>query len=176
MIASAFTLGEEINLRKLEYRIFNNLWRRHTLPTIDISFNRWVKIKYLNDMCDNFNPEVETIPDDKGGLYLFYVKCPIIPGITDFPFYIGRAQLTEGQNLRKRVKEYFSKFRRDDERPKITRMFKYWSDDLHLAYFVLDENADVIDFEKMIINSLLLPMNDQIPDQEIRQAIKAFQP
>jgi excinuclease UvrABC nuclease subunit len=176
MIASAFDLGEEIKLRTLEFRIFNSLWSRYTLPPIDISFKNWLTIKYLNDECNDFSPDVETIPDEKGGLYLFYAKCPIIPGITDYPFYIGRAQLTEGQNLRKRVKEYFHKFRKDNERPKITRMFKYWSEDLHLAYFVLEENADVIDFEKIIINSLLLPMNDQIPDQEIRQAIKAFQP
>lgn len=176
MIASAFDLGEEIKLRTLEYRVSNSLWGKYALPPLDISFKNWITIKYLNDAGDGFNPDIKTIPNDKGGLYLFYAKCPIITGITNYPFYVGRAQLTEGQNLRKRVKEYFSKFSKEDERPKITRMFKYWSADLHLAYFVLDENDDVIDFEKKLINSLLLPMNDQIPDQEIRQAIKAFQP
>ncbi len=175
MIASAFDLGEEITLRTLEYRAFNTLWRKYTLPTLDISFKNWKTIKYLNEGGDDFNPLIDTVPDDKGGLYLFYAQCPIITGITDCPFYIGRAQLTVNQNLRKRVKEYFSKFSKDDERPKITRMFKYWSADLHLAYFILDDNEDVIDFEKKLINSLLLPMNDQIPDKEIRQAIKAFQ-
>jgi excinuclease UvrABC nuclease subunit len=176
MIASAFDLGEEIKLRTLEYKVFNTLWSKYALPTIDISFRNWNSIKYLNDAGDDFNPAIEAVPDDKGGLYLFYAQCSIITGMTDYPFYVGRAQLTQNQNLRKRVKEYFSKFSKENERPKITRMFKYWSADLYLAYFVLDENDDVIDFEKMLINSLLLPMNDQIPDQEIRQAVKAFQP
>jgi excinuclease UvrABC nuclease subunit len=176
MIDSAFDLGEEITLRTIEYKAFSTLWRKYTLPTLDISFRNWETIKYLNDQGDDFNPLIDNVPDDKGGLYLFYAQCHIITGITDYPFYIGRAQLTENQNLRKRVKEYFSKYSKENERPKITKMFKYWSSDLYLAYFVLEENNDVVDLEKKLINSLLLPMNDQIPDQEIRQAIKAFQP
>lgn len=175
MIASAFDLGEEIDKRKLEYRVFNELWKRYLFPDVDISFKNWITLKYLNDTGNDFNTDIETIPNDKGGLYLFFAKCPIINGLSDYPFYIGRAQLTENQNLRKRVKEYFSRFSKNDERPKITRMFKYWSEDLYLAYFVLDDNNDVVDFEKKLINSLLFPMNDQVPDREIRQAIKAFQ-
>ncbi len=174
MIASAFELGEEIKLRTLEYKVYNPLWIKYPMPAIDISFENWIAFKYLNDSIDGFNPEIENVPENRGGLYLFYAKCPIVSGMTDFPFYIGRALLTEHQNLKKRVKEYFSKFSKDDERPKITKMFKYWSEDLYLAYFVLEENDDVIDLEKKLINSLLLPMNDQIPDQEIRQAVKAF--
>ena len=174
MLTSAFDLGENLNLRTLHYVLYEPLWQKYALPGVDISFKNWRAIKYLNAIGDNFNESIETVPNDKGGLYLFYVKCPIIAGITEFPFYIGRAQLTEGQNLRKRVKEYFSKYRRDDERPKITKMFKYWSSDLHLAYLALDDNDTVIGFEKNLINSLLLPMNDEIPEKEIRQAIKAF--
>lgn len=174
MIASAFEIGEQIKLRTLKYKVHRVLWDRYNLPNVDLSFKNWTTIKYLNQNGDDFNPSIDTVPDDKGGLYLFYAQCPIITGITDYPFYIGRAQLTNTQNLRKRVKEYFSKFRNNNERPKITKMFKYWSTDLHLAYFTLNENEEVIDLEKQLINSLLLPMNEQIPDQEIRQAIKAF--
>lgn len=175
MTSSAFNLGREIKLRTLEYRIFSDLWNRYSAPGIDVSFNNWVSIKYLNATGDDFSLEINSLPNDKGGLYLFYAKCPIITGITEFPFYIGRAQLTKGQNLRKRVKEYFSKFSKSEERPKISKMFEFWSNDLYLAYFVLDNNNDVVGLEKMLINSLLLPMNDEIPDQQIRQAIKAFQ-
>lgn len=174
MLNSAFELGEKIKLRTLEYKVFNSLWKKYSLPEIDISFSNWVKLKYLNPEGTDFSNEIEDIPNDKGGLYMFYVECPIIVGLTEYPFYIGRAQLTKGQNLRKRIKEYFSKFRRLDERPKITKMFKYWSNDLQLAYLILDENDRIIDLEKKLINSLLLPMNDQIPEKEIKDAIKAF--
>ena len=174
MVSSAFDLAEHLNLRTLPYTLYQPLWQKYNLSDIDISFVKWTTIKYLNERSDDFSDEINIVPNDKGGLYLFYIKCPIITGITEFPFYIGRAQLTEGQNLRKRVKEYYSKFSREDERPKITKMFKYWSADLHLAFLVLDENNTVIDYEINLINSLLLPMNDIIPEKEIRQAIKAF--
>ncbi len=174
MLSSAFDLAEQISLRTVTYSLHTMLWEKYTFPSIDLSFIKWHSIKYLNTVGDDLNPEVEKIPAKKGGLYMFYIKCKLISGITDFPFYIGRAQLTDGQNLRKRVKEYFNKYSRDDERPKITRMFKYWGCDLYLAYYPLTDNDEIKDLEKKLINSLLLPMNDEIPDIEIRQAVKAF--
>jgi excinuclease UvrABC nuclease subunit len=89
--------------------------------------------------------------------------------------YIGRAQLTDGQNLRKRVKEYFQKYSRSNERPKISKMFRYWAKELFLAYYPLPDNNTVVNVEKDIINSLILPMNDLIPDKQIKEAVKAFQ-
>lgn len=176
MSSTAFDLGEHLELRKLEYKVSSRLWGQYKKPKVDISFQNWNSIKYLNKAGTDFNSNILKIPNKKGGLYLFYVKCPIISGITEYPCYIGRAQLTKGQNLRKRVKEYFQHYNNPnkEERPKITRMFKYWSTDLHLAYLPLNNNKDIIDFEEEIINSLLFPMNDQIPRKEIRAAIKAF--
>lgn len=174
MLSSAFDLGENISLQSLNYVLYKPLWDRYTVPQHDLSFANWHKIKYLNDTGTDFNALIEQVPNDKGGLYMFFIKCNIISGITEYPFYIGRAQFTQSQNLRKRVREYFTKYARADERPKITKMFKYWASELHLAYLELDENEDIIDFEKNLINSLLLPMNDSIPDKEVSQAIKAF--
>ena len=174
MLSSAFDLGEQMTLRLLSYTLYPPLWQKYALPNVDLSFSKWNSIKYLNDNGNDFNADINTVPNNTGGLYLFYIKCNIMPGITEFPFYIGRAQYTDGQNIRKRVKEYFSKFSKDDERPKITKMFKYWGENLYLAYLTLNDNDDVKDFEKKLINSLLLPMNDEIPDIEIRQAVKAF--
>lgn len=174
MKISAFNLAEEIKLREIKYMLHDGLWSKYDLTPIDLDFKGWTSIKYLDDFGTDFSTEIDLLPNNKGGLYLFYVKCPIIIGVTEFPFYIGRAQLTQGQNLRKRCREYFTKFAREDERPKITRMIKYWGKDLHLAFKPVDDNPDIIDYEKKLINSLLLPMNDEIPDREIKQAIKAF--
>lgn len=174
MIGSAFDLGEQMNNRTVRYILHKPLWNKFNYPSIDLNFSKWKSVKYLNDDCTDINSDVVQIPKNKGGLYLFYVKCPIITGITEYPLYIGRAQLTANQNLRKRVKEYFQHFARDAERPKITKMIKYWGDNLHIAYYPLDNNHDVVNLEKDIINSTLFELNDQIPDVEISEAIKAF--
>lgn len=174
MISSAFDMGEEIAVRTVDYKLHNALWDRFPATHLNLKFENWQVIKYLNETCDDFNPDVDTVPNNKGGLYLFFIKCKIIAGITEYPFYIGRAKFTEYQNLRKRVKEYFEKYSKNDERPKITKMFKYWANDLYLAFYVLEDNDNIVELEAQLINSLLFPMNDEIPDQEIKQAIKAF--
>lgn len=175
MLNSAFDLGEEIKLKTVQYRLHQNLWKRYDLSALDLSFSNWTTIKYLNDEGTDFNNDIDLLPSNRGGLYMFSIRCPIIPSITDFPVYIGRALLTEGQNLRKRCREYFTKYSTDNERPKITTLFRYWSKDLYLSYMILDENESIINYEKKLINSLLLPFNDEIPEKEIRQAVKAFQ-
>lgn len=174
MLSSAFDLGEQLTLKTIEYKLHQELWKKYDLSGVDLDFTTWTKIKYLRADGGDLHEDVEKIPNDSGGLYLFFLKCPIITGLTEYPFYIGRAQFTENQNLRKRVKEYFQKFAKDNERPKITKMLKYWGSDLYLAYKTIDENEDIRDYERKIINALLLPMNDEIPEQEIRQAVQAF--
>lgn len=171
---SAFELGEQISLRKIEYKMYQPLWEKYDLSSIDMNFVNWTTIKYLNDTGTSLNASIRSIPNTSGGLYLFSIKCFVMDGITHYPVYVGRAKTTDSQNLRKRVREYFTKFSKDSERPKITRMFKYWSNELYLSYMPLDDNAGIIDFEKKLINSLLLPFNTEIPDKEIRDAIIAF--
>lgn len=175
MLNSAFELGEEMALRKISYILYSKQWERYDLSQIDLNLGNWTTIKYLNDNGSDFHRDTQKIPPDKGGLYMFSIHCPIIIGRTEFPVYIGRALLTEGQNLRKRCKEYFQKYFKEGERPKITKMIKYWGNDLHLSFIVIKENNQLIDYEKKLINTLLLPFNDQIPEKEIKQAKKAFE-
>jgi len=174
MLNSAFERGENLKLKAITYRLDPYLWSKYAISSIDLSKANWKTIKYLNDNGDGFGPEIGTLPNDQGGIYLFSIYCPVILGYTEFPAYIGRAQSTQNQNLRKRCREYLTKFSRNDERPLITKMIKYWGKYLYLSYFVIEQNVDTIDCEKNLINSLLLPFNDEIPDIEIRQAIKAF--
>ena len=150
MKQSAFELGEHLKLREVPYKISPLLWEKWDID-IDLNFNNWTTIKFLNDTGDDFNEDISKVPNNKGGLYLFFVKCKTISGITEFPFYVGRAQLTKGQNLRKRVREYFTKFAKEDERPKITKMFKYWNKNLHLAFIEVDKNEEIIDLEKKLL-------------------------
>src|SRR5687768_6747314 len=106
MNAAAFKLGEELNNRKVEYIFHNDLWSKFSYPTINFAFSNWTITKYLDSKGKYFTKGVENIPNKTGGLYLFFIKCKIISGITEYPLYIGRAQYTLNQNLRKRIKEY----------------------------------------------------------------------
>jgi hypothetical protein len=174
MQGTAFALGEEISLRTVAFRLWEAMWIKYDLSAVNLSLDNWTTIKYLNADGTDFSDEIDQLPADRGGLYMFSINCPIIPGRTEFPAYIGRAKLTDGQNLRKRCREYFTKYAREDERPKITRLFSYWSKELYLSFIALDENDQIVDFEAKLINSLLLPFNDLIPDKVIRDAVKAF--
>ncbi len=172
---NAFELGEEIQVRLVEYRLHPDMWLKYDLTKINLKFNNWKTIKYLNNDGTDFNNEIENIPNNKGGLYMFSIGCPIIPGFTEYPVYIGRAQYTGGQNLRKRCKEYFQKYSRQDERPKITRIFKYSAKELFLSVLTIEDFMnDTKDLEIKLINSLLLPFNDEIPEKDLKQAVKAF--
>jgi hypothetical protein len=174
MLSSEFDLGELMTTRVIRYILYKPMWDKFIYPELDLSFPKWISVKYLNDDASDLSNAIDMIPSDTGGLYLFYVKCALINGLTEYPLYIGRAQLTAHQNLRKRVKEYFQHYTNNNERPKITKMIKYWGSELFIAYYPLEENNDIINVEKDIINSTIFEMNDRIPDIEISQAVKAF--
>ena len=175
MQGSAFELAENIDKKRVLYKLHQPMWSMYDLSAIDLNLENWTTVKYMNETGDGFHEDIGQIPNNTGGIYLFSIKCPLIPGMTDFPAYIGRAKLTEGQNIRKRCREYFTKWYRSDERPKITRLINYWGKDLYLSFMEIGDNDDIVHFEKYLINSLLLPFNDKIPDKEIQDAIKAFQ-
>lgn len=174
MIISAFHHGEKLKLRDITYYLYNKHWDRYDLKEVNLNFANWTTIKYLNSNGSSLNNDTSKLPNDSGGLYMFSINCPIISGMTQYPVYIGRALLSEGENLRARCRSYFTKYARSDERPMITTMFKYWKKELMLSFLPLADNSDIIDYEKRLINALILPFNDFIPDIEIRQAKKAF--
>jgi hypothetical protein len=176
MNGNAFDLGLQLHNKKIQFILSEELWSKFTYNRLNLEFQNWKSIKYLKDDCSGFiDSEINKLPNDKGGLYLFYLPCEIIPALTYFPLYIGRAQKTNNQNLKKRVKEYFQHYANDDERPKIYRMLRTWGSQIRVAYLELEDNQETINLEEDIINSLLLPMNDKIPDKTIGQAVKAFE-
>lgn len=61
-----------------------------------------------------------------------------------------------------------------EKRPKIKRMIDSWGPYLYIRYLPLDDNSIIEALEKELINKILPPFNDFIPDVDIRNAIKAF--
>ncbi len=174
MDGNAFDLGAQLHMKKLTYVLSEEQRLNFNHPNINLDFSNWNSIKYLNNQATGISDEIDSIPNDVGGLYLFYLPCSIIPSISAFPFYIGRAQYTPSQNLRKRVREYFNHYNTNKERPKIYRMLRTWGKVIRLAYYPLQSNEDIIQIEADIINALLFPMNDKIPNKTVSEAIKAF--
>ena len=120
----------------------------------------WAELKYFSDGTKTLNPEIQTIPNNCGGIYVFLIKPEIIPDIHLYLAYIGRAKYTHYQNLRKRVREYA----RETKRPKICMLKEQWGEYLYLRYLPLDNNDLIDEMERELIRAVLPPFNDQYPD------------
>ncbi|MEX1029107.1 MAG: hypothetical protein WDZ91_03560 [Paenibacillaceae bacterium] len=164
-------LGEKINNTTVSFSLSPELWGAFDTNQFDLSAITFNEIKFLNDSNDDLHPDMGNIPNDKGGIYFFYIRSIIVPN-TYFLVYIGRAWYTEYQNLRKRVRSYFQKY--PNERPKINRMIRYWGPYLYIRYIEMTDNDIINDLEERLINSNIPPFNDKIPDKRIKDAVSAF--
>jgi len=151
-----------------------------------VPIDRWKEIEYLNSIGD-YGSEVENIPNDVGGIYVFYIDSGILPQSGhSILCYIGRAHKPPSNSLKARIKSYkdYSDNPEKFERPKIRDLFDMWNKYIRCRYFpMLDEYSingksgnDLIDqVEAELINQLLPPYNDKIPNKQIANAtIRAF--
>ena len=130
-------------------------------------------IKYL-DADGNLSKELDLLPENEGGIYMFFIQGQTLPEFEMYPAYIGRALCTEGQNIQKRVKCYLRESR-GKNRPKIINLFESWKDFLYIKYFHTSDNALIDVGEKVLIRSILPPFNSEIPDRiKFKTPKKAF--
>jgi len=174
MKSDAFELAEHIRLHTQEFKLSTKLWSEFDFRGHDTSSLVWKEIKYLNDSNDGFSDEINELPNDKGGIYMYIVKSPVLPHISDYLVYIGRAQYSANHSLRIRCKKYFNEFLREEERPLITKMIAYYKKYLYIKFCPINGNDKIIALEAELINALLPPFNHEIPEKKIRAAVKAF--
>lgn len=168
-------LATELQNHSVHFVLNPSLWNRFkNVKGVDIKKIKWKETKYLNDKNIRLHDSINNINNRVGGIYLFVIKSNILPNTTEYLVYIGRAQLTNTHNLRIRVKKYIKEYISDKDRPKVGRMMNYWKNYLFLRYIELKDNDTIVEIEKRLINSLLPPFNDEIPDKKTRKAIKAF--
>ncbi len=174
MRVNAFlNLHDEDKLYGITYYHNPNHWIENrideTNPIADEA--KWSEeIKYYNG--GKVSDEIDKLPTDKGGVYMFYLKGINLPFIEKYIVYIGRCHFTyKKQHIRKRAKEYA----REENRSEIVRMKKYWKDYLFFRYYP-ETNNDQIDMdEATLIRAIRPPFNSEIPDKiEIQSSIKAF--
>lgn len=169
-----FDLADSLNRTRILFTLSPDLWRAFSFNNIDLNAVSWSECKFLNDDGTGLNDEMNSLPKNIGGIYLFCVKSNVIPGISDYLMYIGKAETTNRNSLNVRCKKYYQEYRRIDRRAKIGRLIDVWGEYLYLKYIELDDNEMIVRLEKALINALLPPINDYIPDKRIRQAKKAF--
>lgn len=133
---------------------------------------QWNEIKFLDENKE-LHKNINNVPTDFGGIYLFVAKPNILSDAHYYLLYVGRARKTNNQNLRKRCKEYFNEIKKE-KRPLIHRMLNTWGDYLYIRYIPLADNDEINRIEAELINRLLPPFNYEIPDKKIRDAVKAF--
>lgn len=129
----------------------------------------WNEAKFCDD-AGSAHPDMTALPSDKGGVYVFIAKPLLHPTAHLYLLYVGRAHISDSQNLRKRCLEYT----RTQTRPKIRRMIDGWRNYLFIRYLPLTDNTCIDRIEAELINKILPPFNDQIPDQDIRNAVQAL--
>jgi len=129
----------------------------------------WKMIKYLNEDGTQLNMEIEKVPDNMGGVYIFLVKPEIIPQVHLYIMYIGRARKRNDYSLRKRCKDYFR-----DNRPKIATMRELWGPYLYFRYLELPDDETIVAVERELLRVIIPPCNSQIPDYHEMPTKAAF--
>lgn len=157
------------------YYLDPNRWERTPKDIRDnLQEQSWSDyIKYL-DADGNLSEELNQLPDNEGGIYMFFIQGQTLPKFEMYPAYIGRALHTEDQSVQKRVKCYLRESK-GNKRPKIIQLFESWKDFLYVRYFHTIDNNLIEIGEKMLIRAILPPFNSEIPDRIIiKSPQKAF--
>lgn len=131
-------------------------------------------IKYLGQ-DGKVSKELNNLPKDAGGLYLFFIQGSTLPSSEKYLAYIGRAYYTDKENIRKRVKRYLWESTSKHGRPKIIRLFHHWKDNLYIRFCSTTNNDLIKAGESTLINAILPPFNSDLPEKiEFKEPQKAF--
>ena len=145
------------------YYLHPDLWLKNAEVTSRLhNQENWSDyIKYLND--DNkVSDEVKNLPGDCGGIYLFFIQGPSLPFCERYLAYVGRAQCTESESLRSRVKSYLPESKKKNGRTRIVRLFKYWKEYLYIRYYQSQDNEFIKQCESALIHAILPPFNTDL--------------
>lgn len=164
-------LIRKLGTTKVEFKLVPELWNDFSIDDFNLNDAVFCEIKFLNEDGDDMHEQMNQLPSDTGGIYFFYIRTGILKN-SDHLVYIGRAKHTDAQNLKKRCRSYFQKY--PNERPKINWMIREWGPYLYLRYISLTDNTLISKLEENLINALLPPFNEEIPNKTIKRAVSAF--
>jgi len=167
--------NEDNELFKVIYYLYPERWKNIKVNNHFKDINNWsTDIKYLNDNGIDVSDEIKELPNNVGGIYFFFIKGETLPFLENYPAYIGRAKITDNQNIKKRCLEYYYEFFKNDRRVKIAKMISKWGNYLYLKYIALTDNELISKSEAILINGILPPFNDKIPIITFEESVDAF--
>lgn len=176
MDISAFVLKhDETKIYDCLYYLHPKLWMEniHITSSLHNKENWSGYIKYLND--DNqISDEIKNLPQDYGGIYVFFIQGVSLPFCERYLAYIGRAQCTDSESLRSRVTSYLRESQKEDGRTRINRLFKYWKEHLYIRYYKSTDNEFIKQSESALIQAILPPFNTELTKYKIKKPRKAF--
>ena len=156
------------------YYLYPKLWGKYKAITSSLSHpDRWSGyIKYLNNN-NQVSDEIKNLPNDCGGIYIFFIHGDSLP-FENYLAYIGRAQYTDNENLRNRLKTYLPESKKSNGRVKIVRLFRRWKKHLYIRYYTSTDNDFIGKNESALIRAILPPFNSELTDYKIKKPVKAF--
>ena len=167
--------NDEIKKYDCRYYLHPELWFKnaHITSKLHTQENWSDYIKYLNDNNEG-SDEVKNLPKDYGGIYVFFIQGSSLPFCERYLAYIGRAQCTESESLRSRVKSYLPESEKLNGRTRIVRLFKYWKEHLYIRYYKSRDNEFIKQSESALIQAILPPFNTDLTEYKVKEPVKAF--
>ena len=151
------------------------LWEKFNIDDLEISIANWGCVKMMDDQGVGLNEQTATIPNASGGIYVYIIRPPVIPGCGEYIMYIGKATKTPNENLRRRVRAYKEQFDDDYTRDKVHRLFFKWGKYVYVRYLPVESTPERIGIlEDRLIAALTPPCNPDIRIKSVKRAVKAF--
>ena len=165
-------IGDSVAKSKKEYILSTYLWDSFDdyIRSILDSNCKWQEIKFFDEK-GNVSNELNTVPNDAGGIYIFVARPGILPSFHNYFMYIGKST-----NLRKRLRDYYTEKKNINKRPLIRHMLNSWSKYLHVLYLPLSglDNIAIEKVEAELVSKFLPPFNEIIPNKIVRDAVKIY--
>lgn len=165
---------QELHLMTWPFCLSTELWKKYEERKSMVDLAQIKKIKYFNENHDALSDDVNQLPSDKGGIYLYVVENSVVPFSGSYIMYVGRARNTESESIKDRAKSHYYKYMRHEENERLERLFDMWKSYIYLLYLPIEGN-DMIDLvEDELIVALTPPCNKEYPSPIIRKKLSAF--
>lgn len=162
--------ANQLPLMRYTFWLHVNLWECFSSKYIKIIKGDWKQVKFINK--GKLHEEMDSLPRNKGGIYAFYAIPKVMNNNDGYLLYIGRAKCTDNQNLWARCRRYINQ---EKSRPKISRMVDTFGEQLYIKYLEIEGNDIIDQIENELINCLLPPCNEKIPNKDYQKKIKMFE-
>lgn len=169
-------LAAEIRLHQVNFTLCPSLWSTFDFSHFDCNNATWHEVKFLNDDASGLHSDMDRLPTNSGGIYIFFVKPPIMPNAVNYLMYVGMTKLSSRGNLRTRCKSYYYEYNSPNDviRPYIGTLISQWGKYLYIRFIHVDNNDFIEELENKLIAALKPPFNHDIDIKRIGREISAY--